>query len=175
MRLLVSIDAETNGLWGYPFAVALVVYNEDGKGVDQFVGRCPIEGTVDGWVAENVLPAMEGIPVTHPALDALLADAAAFWLKYKSQGAEALWHMGHVVEAYLFRLMVERGYLGMWDAPYTPVEVAEILRCKGFAPDSVDSAAEKLGLPKPQVVGGTHNPLYDAEVAATVYFALKAE
>jgi len=83
--------------------------------------------------------------------------------------------MGHVVEAQLFRLMVEGGHLGPWDAPYVPVEISEVLRCNGYAPDSVDKALEALGLEKPVVEGGTHNPLYDAMVAAAVYFAIKGE
>lgn len=60
-----SFDAETNGLWGQAFAVAAVLFDENGDEVARFVGRCPIEGEVNPWVKENVLPEMEGIPVTH--------------------------------------------------------------------------------------------------------------
>ncbi len=80
--------------------------------------------------------------------------------------------MGYVVESNLFRLMVRGGHIGEWDAPYVPVEVAEHLRIAGYAADSVDSYMESAGLKKPEVVGGTHNPLYDAMVAASVYFDL---
>lgn len=50
-----SWDCETNGLWGRAFAIGAVVY-EDGVEVKTFYARCPIEGKVDTWVEENVLP-----------------------------------------------------------------------------------------------------------------------
>ena len=168
----VSIDAETNGLWGNPFAVAAVVYNEEGEQEDAVIFRCPIEGEIDSWVEENVLPEMEGIEETHNSLTEMLASFGEWWMANKD-GATVVWHMGHVVEAYLFRLLVEGGYIGEWDAPYVPVEVAMLLGAAGEAPDSVDKYMEKYGLIEPILVGGTHNPLYDALVAAEVFFHLK--
>jgi hypothetical protein len=106
--------------------------------------------------------------VNYDSLDELLAAFGRWWMEHK-EGATALWHMGHVVEAGLFRLLVEGGHIGEWDAPYTPIEVAEHLRLAGFAPDSVDGYLEERGLEKPEVAGGTHNPLYDCLVALEVY------
>ena len=53
---ILSFDAETNGLWGQAFAIGAILYNPEGKEIDRFVGRCPIEEDVNSWVAENVLP-----------------------------------------------------------------------------------------------------------------------
>ncbi len=170
-KKIISIDAETNGLWGRPFAIAAVVYSEEGNELERFVARCSIEEEVNPWVASNVLPEMEAIPTTHESYEAMLQTFGEWWLANK-EGAEALWHMGHVVEAFLFREMHRVGAIGDWDAPYTPIEVAEMLRNGGYAADSVDSYLEAKGLPKPQVEGGTHNPLYDCMVAAEVYFDL---
>ena len=58
---VLSFDAETNGLWGQAFAIAAVLFNENGAETARFVGRCPIEGEVNSWVKTNVLPKMEGI------------------------------------------------------------------------------------------------------------------
>lgn len=171
MANFISIDAETNGLWGSPFAVAAVVYSETGQELSRATFRCPIVGETNEWVAENVIPQMDGIAETHSSYEDMLQAIGAWWLENKAD-ATALWHMGHVVESFLFRELVRVGSIGEWDAPYVPVEVSQVLADKGFRPDSVDSYLETKGLPKPELVGGTHNPLYDAVVAATVYFDL---
>jgi len=80
--------------------------------------------------------------------------------------------MGHIVEAHVFRELHRTGAIGEWDAPYTPIEVSELLRSAGYAADSVDGYLETNNLQIPTVVGGTHNPLYDCIVAAEVYFDL---
>ena len=57
-KKIFSFDAETNGLWGKAFAIAAVVTDENGKEIDQFIGRCPVQGEVNHWVSENVIPEM---------------------------------------------------------------------------------------------------------------------
>ena len=59
MKIL-SIDAETNGLWGKAFAIGAVLY-ENGEEIKTFLSRCPINGNVDKWVSENVLPQLEDV------------------------------------------------------------------------------------------------------------------
>lgn len=51
-------------MWGRAFAIGAVVY-EDGVEVKTFYARCPIEGKVDTWVEENVLPQMVDMVETH--------------------------------------------------------------------------------------------------------------
>lgn len=53
--------------------------------------------------------------------------------------------MGHIVEANLFKELVSSGYIGEWDAPYTPIEVSALLAVCKYDMDSVDKLAE-LGL-----------------------------
>lgn len=168
---IISIDAETNGLWGKQFAVAFVVY-ENGLKVDEAVFKCPIEGHINEWVKENVLPQIESIPDTHSSYDAMLIDMGKWWIKNKVF-ATALWHMGHVVESFLFRELVMSASIGEWDAPYCPIEVSQVLAFAGEEPDSVDKYVKKYELTIPEINGGTHNPLYDAIVAAEVYFHIQ--
>ena len=158
-----SFDAETNGLWGKSFAIAAVVA-KDGQEVDRFVGRCPIEEEVNPWVAENVLPQMEAIPVTHESYEALLKDFVAFWLAHKD-GAATLVHMGQVVEAKLFRDAHNLGFIGDWDAPYLWYDLC-VLPEVG---DSVDNYIKTHGIELPTLNGGSHNPLYDSYAALAVY------
>lgn len=61
---------------------------------------------------------------------------------------------GHVVEAYLFRLLVEKEYIGEWDAPYTPIEVSSMLLAAGKNPASVDDYAKENNIKLPS--GSTH-------------------
>jgi len=171
---IISLDAETNGLWGQPFAVAFIVYDAFGVELDRATFRCPIEGDTNEWVAENVLPQMEDIALTHSSYEGMLKAIGQWWLSNK-EGATVLWHMGHVVEAHLYRELHRTGNIGDWDAPYVPVELSVMLESAGYPADSVDGYISEKGLPLPNFKGGTHNPLYDAASAASVYFDLRSK
>ena len=167
-----SFDAETNGLWGKPFSIAAIVY-ENGEETTRFVGRCPIKGKTDSWVAENVLPQMEGIEETHKSYDELLADFAKFYLDNKSD-ADVIIHMGVPVESKVIIDMHSRGFIGDRDGPYPLIDIAGNLQQAGENPTSVDEYAKKYGVAvdPAKFVGGTHNPLFDSAQAAAVYHHL---
>lgn len=67
-------------MWGRAFAIGAVVY-EDGVEVKTFYARCPIEGKVDTWVEENVLPQMVDMVETHATYEQMLKAFAEFSLK----------------------------------------------------------------------------------------------
>ena len=171
---IISLDAETNGLWGQPFSVAFIVYNTEGVELDRATFRCPIEGDVNPWVAENVIPQMGDIALTHSSYEGMLKAIGQWWLSNK-EGSSALWHMGHIVETHLYRELHRVGAIGDWDAPYTPIELSVLLESAGYPADSVDGYVAKKGLSLPNFKGGTHNPLYDAAAAASVYFDLRSK
>jgi len=173
MSRVISIDLETNGLWGDSFAFGAVSRSKDGS-INRVSFRCPIDGEVNPWVAENVLPEMEAIEVTHSDREGFL-KAIAEWYMIEKEDAQILWHMGHVIETNLFRELVDRGLIGEWDAPYVPLELSMILQMNGFAPDSVDGYLKNNGLGVPAMDGGTHNPLYDSYAALLAYESLVAE
>lgn len=166
-----SFDAETNGLWGKPFAIGALVYDAEGNEVARFVGRCPIEGKVNEWVAENVLPNMVDIPQTHKNLQELLADFAKFYLANK-QDAHVIVHMGVPVESSLLKSMHEHGFIGDFDGPFPLIDISGNLDQVEENPTSVDEYVKKYGLEVPDF-GTTHNPLYDSAVAVMVYRHLK--
>lgn len=165
---LFSFDAETNGLWGQAFSIAAIVRDNEQE-VARFVGRCPIEESVNPWVAENILPAMEGIEITHSSYKELLTDFVQFWMNHKGTFEDprvALVHMGHIVEAKLFRDAHKLSILGDWDAPYLWYDLCVLPEVQ----DSVDAYIKDRGIELDnEFVGGTHNPLYDSLVAAKVY------
>jgi hypothetical protein len=119
MKKVFSFDAETNGLWGQAFAIGALVYDESGAEISRFVGRCPIEGEVDKWVAENVLPKIADIPVTCGDYNALLALFAEFY-KANKQDADVIAHMGFIVEVKILRDLHAAGLIGDWDGSLPP-------------------------------------------------------
>lgn len=165
-KRFMSIDAETDGLWGLPFSVAAVVYKVlNGKLLEED-RICLFYGAdiKNEWVKENVLPTI-GMEPTNSSYQNMLEEFANFYMENKD--VTVIWHMGHVVEAYLFRELQSLGYIGEWDAPYTPVEVATMLQLTGKNPSSVDTYAKENEIVLPE--GNTHNPLYDCIVAAKVF------
>lgn len=172
---VLSIDFETNGLWGTAFSAGAVLYKiteTTTSKIDSFVGRCPIEGAVNNFVAQNVLPEMEKIPENFKSYTALLTAFADFYLKNKSN-ATIIVHMGLPVEARVFLDMHSKELIGDWDAPYPLIDIAGNLQQAGFDPTSVDAYIASHGIEIPKFDGGTHNPLYDAEAAFWCYYNLK--
>jgi hypothetical protein len=168
MKKLFSFDAETNGLWGQAFAIGALVYDEQGIEIARFVGRCPIQGEVDGWVRDNVIPKITDIPETHTDYASLLAAFAEFYKANKTD-ADVIVHMGFIVEVKILRDLHAAGLIGDWDAPYPLYDVSGNLQQAGEDATSVDSYIKKYELTVGEFEGGTHNPLYDSAVAAVVY------
>ena len=174
MKKVFSFDAETNGLWGQAFAIGARVYDAaSGEVLAEFVGRSPIEGDVDGFVQDKVLPQMSDVSESHADYNTLLADFAKFYLANK-QDADVIVHMGVPVESKLLIDMHARGLIGDWDGPYPLNDVAGFLAQAGEDPTSVDVYVRKHGLElSADFAGGSHNPLYDSEACARVYMHLQ--
>ena len=154
MKKIISLDAETNGLWGKAFQIGAVLQNEDGS-IVEWVGDCPIEGEVNAWVAENVLPYIEK-KNGYKDYDDLL-KAFMDWYKANKDDAEIIVHVGTPVEARLFIDAHEKGFIGDWDAPFPLVDVSAVKEIG----TSVDSYNKANGLWVP-FIGSQHNALYDA-------------
>ena len=164
-----SFDAETDGLWGNAFSIAAIVY-DGGKEKAKFLARLPDWFVTDNWVIENILPPMANIKVTHDTYESMLSDFAKFYLEH-SAGATVICHMGFPVEANLLREMHRLQFIGDWEGPFPLIDIAANLLHVGENPTSVDAYVEKFNLPVSDY-GTTHNPLYDSEVAAKVFFHL---
>lgn len=167
MNKVFSVDAEVNGLYGPTFAIAATV-RENGREVAGFIGRCPIEGAVDGFLAEKVLPQLEGMEVTHGSVEELEEAFWAFW-RQNAEGSTVIAHCGSPVESGLFRRCVERRLEERaFQGPFPLHEVGTLLEALGEDPTSVDSYVRKYGLEVP-FKGTTHHPTYDSVVAAVVW------
>ena len=182
---VISLDAETNGLYGEAFMISAIAF-DNGKKIDEFFGHCPIKGRVNMWVQEHVLPQIKGMPYTHNDYNSMLKDFIEWYKKYpqwtswaedRENTWQMLWHMGHIVETKLFRDAHEKGFLGTFEGPYVPIEVSTLLQTTGFLPDSVDYYIKYMGIDLLEDVddlpGRTHNAKYDAIAAASVYFNVR--
>ncbi|MGP1420060.1 MAG: hypothetical protein ACTTKI_00510 [Tannerella sp.] len=170
-RVIMSVDAETDGLWGSHFAIGAVIYDEKGKELRRFCGKSDVAPSNE-WVQENVVPFLDDIPSLGYVL---LDEFADFYNEAREQyEVTVLWHMGYVVEGFLFRTLVEDGYIGEWDAPYTPIEVSSYLSMAGYAPDSVEDYLKIKGI-KVEGEGSRHNPIFDCIAAYKAYIELKEE
>lgn len=178
-----SFDAETDGLWGKPFAIGAMTYDPDGNETSRFAARLPDGVVSNPWVIENVLPTLEGMDVTHGTYRDMLGDFAEYY-KARRIGHQVIVHMGTPVESNMLHDMHEKGMIGDFDGPYPLLDIAGHLQMAGEDPTSVDAYAEPHGLDNPDdewvqenglyvrregFAGGTHNPLYDSEVTYRVW------
>lgn len=164
-KKILSLDAETNGLYGDAFAIgAILMDKETGKEEKKFLARCPIKKRIDAFVRENVLPQMKTIENTHWHYGRMLLDFIDFFIENK-ENADVIVHMGVPVEARLFIDAEKYGFMGPFDGPYPLVDIAAYPEIW----DSVDSYNKEKGIVVPDCSGGTHNPLYDCYAAALAY------
>ena len=168
MRKLFSVDAETDGLYGRAFAVAVTV-REDGREVANFSGRVSDEEVTNEWVRANVLPTLRDMPVTHSSIEELEEAFWKFWMSQKDN-AVVIAHCGSPVESGLFRRCVERDLASLAFAGPSPAihDVATVLLALGEDPASVDGYNKKNGILVP-FDGVSHHPMYDAASAAVAW------
>lgn len=165
---IVSLDCESNGLHGQIFAAAAIIY-QNGAEVADWYARCPIDGPVDPWVAENVLPAMEGIPVSSPNYGHLLDD----WRKLVDglRPASPL-YLAHIPWPVETRFLWDAHGATPFTGPYPLLDLASMLHARGYDATSEDAYLTARGLSRP--AGKAHDPRNDARSAALAYFDLLA-
>ncbi len=163
-----SVDAEVDGLYGPSFAIGAIV-REDGREVARFSGRIPDLAVTNGWVKENVLPALVGMDVTHSSSEELEESFWEFWMTQK-ESSTVVAHCGSPVESGLFRRCVERKLdERQFAGPYPCLhDVGTALLALGEDPSSVDGYVAKNGIVVP-FEGVSHHPMYDAATAAVAW------
>lgn len=157
---LISLDAETNGLPGRAFAVAMTLSDGTGE-LDHVVYRCPIDEPVEDWVAANVLPAIEDIETNCNNYEGLLNNLRHHYSTWAEEGTPLIAHVAWPVEARLLLDMLPGEQV--WSGPYPLIDVSSALLAHGHNPLSVDAYLAAHGIPAPD--GSPHHPLYDARAA----------
>jgi hypothetical protein len=165
---IISLDCEANGLHGQIFAFAAALF-VNGQEEDAVTARCPIDGPVDPWVAENVLPALDDLPVDIMLGWGLLQtwrDAYERWTA-DSPDVLVIAHVAWPIEA---RFLWEAHKDEPFSGPFPLIDVSSMLHAHGLNPLSVDRHLDDAGVPLPP--GSPHHPLYDCRAAAYAYFDL---
>jgi hypothetical protein len=163
---LLSVDVESNGLYGQPFAIGAIVGTQAGPWT-LFLADCPIEGPVDPWVAEHVLPVLDDRAVMHfNDLPNLLGHFGEWWDRHRT-GATVVAHIAQPVEARMFADLIHIIGRDPFSGPFPLHDVATLLLAAGENPESVDTYIARHGIDpgKGFTEMGPHNPLYDARVA----------
>ena len=144
--------------------------DESGIEPARFVGRCPIQGEINPWVKDNVLPQMAGILETHSSYEELLGDFAKFYLGNKADAAIVV-HCGVPVESSLLKDAHTMGFIGDWDGPFPLFDLAGMLAQAGENPTQAGEYLKKYDLvcDSAEFEGGAHNPLFDSAVSAVMY------
>lgn len=162
---ILCLDVEANGLHGPAFAVGAVLITAAGEVLDEFMARCPIEGPIDKWVKENVLPKVSDLPETHPDASSM-RESFWEWFKATKENADyVLLDNGYPVES-RFLITCQQDNLDerYWQHPFPLLELSSLLIQVGIKPLAV-----RYKLVEDQMVGTKvmqHNPRYDAEVSA---------
>lgn len=165
---LLSIDVESNGLHGEAFAVGAVLIQADGKVLDDFLGRCPIEGEVDSWVKKNIIKPLKGVVENY---DSSLKMRDAFWEWYraaKEQADYVLVDNGYPVEArFLLQCQADDLEGRYWDHPYPLLDLSALLLAVGVKPLAVKWQWVEDRVPQGAI---RHHPRFDAQVSALAAF-----
>ena len=157
---ILSIDAESDGLYGPVWAIGAIVINSKGKEISRFEGQISSDIVTDSWVIKNIVPYVN-LPKYNTALG--LRDAFwKFWIENKKD-AIVIADFGAIVEGGLFRACVADDPNRTWDGPYPMHELGTALLLAGIDPD-IDRK-EYSGLKDLD----KHNPVHDAILAAACW------
>ena len=196
----ISVDVETNGLYGKPYAVSMIAYRNGEIEKKIKVFSRPEEPLQD-WLENN--PQLLSIPeaITYMSYEDMMTIAAEFYKEQAPLGdviaktldahgnpkrnvvmkhgqpdyqhTPVLYHCGMIVEGNFFRELVRLGLIGQYDAPMAPIDVADYLRINGFNPHSVESYLNRCEVWTTD--NFMHDPEYDAIQAAKAYMLLVSE
>jgi len=165
---LLSFDLEANGLHGPVFAVGAVVMGADGKVLDEFTGRCEIDGEIDDWVNQNVLPAVKNMPITYKSYKDLREGFWQWYLNAEKVSDYVLVNNGYPVEyRFLIQCQEENLEQRYWQHPFPILDLSSLLIQVGK-----NQPANKNKLLSADEIANLsqHNPLDDAKSAALMAF-----
>ena len=168
------IDVETDGLWGRPFAIGAVIFNDKMNIINKYFVCTGVETISDDFVKREIVPAVLN-ETMKPKMFATYADMLAdFALWYNEVRGECIWlnHLGYIVDAFLFRELKQYDLIGVFDAPFPFVDVGSMLHVCGHDATSVEAYVKLKALEVPTDIVSVHHPIRDCIVTAVVYFDL---
>lgn len=169
--MIVSIDAESNGLGGEIFAVGAVLVDQSTcVRSERWYGAIDCPAPVNPWVKENVLP---HLPYRTHAKQEHMLESFWLWLERTLERTKAtiLVDVGFPVEGRLICDLMQSNPERAWKLNAPVLDLASLLVAHGF--DGFDVPREQWA----RELGWTskwqaHNPTDDAEIAAGAFLAL---
>lgn len=166
-RVIFSIDAETIGLYGEPFAIGYTVTNLEGKELENGYLACPPLKAKGNhlnreWVQINVIPHLP-VETTYDSPTALCEAIYQVWMRIKGEYKEvlAIADCLYPVEASLFsKMMLINEQERQWTGPYPLHEVATALLIAGINRNDYPPLPEEL----PE-----HHPVHDARYSSRLF------
>lgn len=131
--LYLSIDAESDGLYGEAFAIGAAVLSSKGEVMAAFSGKAEENRVQSAWVRENSLPHLSDLPV-YDTRKQLREAFWAFYLQWRER-CVILADVPYPVEVGLLRQCVAgdlqgREFLG----PFPLIDLASVLYARGLDP-----------------------------------------
>lgn len=177
-KTIISIDVESNGLYGQPFCVGAVEMDWGGRVTRDFLARCPLDQVEDEWVLNNVIPAIKGIDETHHSLLSMQEDFFS-WLcnamkRNERSGVVVLVDVGFPVDCkFLYDAITyasgKDGTMNSWIrekySPYPLIDLASVLAGAGFDPDVDREEMASLLMNFKADTTEKHHPVFDAEMS----------
>lgn len=162
---ILCFDLESNGLHGQAFAIGALMIDMQGKVTDEFTARIKIDGEIDEWVKNNVLPAISAMPITHKTYQEMCDDFWQWFVRAHEKSDYVLVSNGYPVE-YRFLLDcqdadIEARY---WQHPFPLIDLSSLLLGlgqlgEGSKKDLAAKATKNEALTP-------HHPLHDAKATA---------
>lgn len=167
---IISIDAESNGLYGKAFIISAVIieFQSPWEIKDSFIGRCDIEGKIDEFVKKEVIPSCDTININYNSYKDMLVGFADFYNKYRDD-YYVVTHIPYPVETNVFRDCMISGIIGEFEGPFPIYCPSSLLLSKGLDPTSVDKYYKENISDDEFAI---HNPYNDAIIAGRVWIDL---
>lgn len=158
-------DVEAIGLYGVGFSVGWVVFDTQGRELDEGYLACPLheaEASPDiedlAWVEQNVMPHLPDPNCDN--LPDLYKRFWAHWTSWQDRGATMVADCNYPVETNFLRACVLNRPERKDTAPYPFLDVSSVLLAKGRDPVANYDRRESE-LPK-------HNPVCDARQSGRI-------
>ncbi|MDZ7786476.1 MAG: hypothetical protein U5L95_05140 [Candidatus Saccharibacteria bacterium] len=162
-------DLESNGLHGRAFAAGALIIDKNGEVHDEFTARVEIEGEVDEWVKDNVLPQITDMQITHGSYKAMCDSFWRWFVPAQEKSDYVLVSNGYPVE-YRFLMDCQQAdpKQRYWEHPFPVIDLSSLLLPLGELKElSKSNLLKKI---ERRIDVKQHHPLNDAEVTGLMAF-----
>jgi hypothetical protein len=168
-KYIMSMDCESDGLFGTHVAVAMIIYNHNKKIIDSLYAAMSHPVLINQWAIDNLKfdYKKSDITLVDTRFD-LINLSKEFYQKYIKDSV-VLTDIPFPVETGFINKLID---CNMDLSPYPIIDLASILISKGYNFNRTRTELYQTlnnGIP---LEGQVHDPYYDATLTAEIYFKL---